>query len=69
MASGVTSDRRRIWFVVVGAAAGVAVGILVSGTTDVPLAPEIGLLLGVVVGWFSAGLYRDLPPTPPEEGS
>jgi hypothetical protein len=42
----------------VGAAIGVAVGILVSVTTDVPLAPEIGLLLGAVAGWFSAGGLR-----------
>jgi threonine/homoserine/homoserine lactone efflux protein len=53
MAAGASRDRRRIWFVVVGAAVGVAVGILLSVTTDVPLAPEAGLLLGAVVGWFS----------------
>jgi hypothetical protein len=28
-------------------------GILVSVLTDVPLAPEGGLLLGALVGWFS----------------
>jgi hypothetical protein len=32
---------------------GVALGILVSVTTDVPLAPEAGLLLGALVGWLS----------------
>jgi hypothetical protein len=48
----VTRDRRRIWFVAVGAVAGLAVGILVSVTTDVPFAPEIGLLLGALVGWL-----------------
>ena len=37
----------------VGAVAGLALGILVSVTTDVPLAPEVGLLLGVLVGWLS----------------
>jgi hypothetical protein len=38
---------------------GLAVGILVSVTTDVPLAPEVGLLLGALIGWFSAaGLRR-----------
>jgi len=36
----------------------VAVGILVSVTTDVPLAPEIGSVLGAVAGWFSAGGLR-----------
>jgi hypothetical protein len=39
--------------IAVGAVIGVALGILVSVTTDVPLAPEAGLLLGAVVGWFS----------------
>ena len=58
MASGATRDRRRIWFAIVSAAVGVAFGILVSVTTDVPLAPEIGLLLGAVAGWFSAGGLR-----------
>jgi hypothetical protein len=59
MADGTTRDRRRIWAVVLGAAVGVALGILVSVTTDVPFAPEIGLLLGGLVGWFSAaGLRR-----------
>jgi hypothetical protein len=29
-----------------GPAVGVAIGILVSATTDVPFAPEVGLLLG-----------------------
>jgi hypothetical protein len=38
---------------VVGAVTGLALGILVSVTTDVPLAPEAGLLLGVLVGWLS----------------
>jgi len=43
----------------VGAAVGVALGILVSVTTAVPFAPEAGLLLGGLVGWFSAaGLRR-----------
>jgi hypothetical protein len=38
---------------VVGAVAGLALGILVSVTTEVPLAPEVGLLLGVLAGWLS----------------
>jgi hypothetical protein len=38
---------------VVGAVTGLAVGILVSVTTDVPLAPEAGLALGVLAGWLS----------------
>jgi hypothetical protein len=52
--AGSTRERRRTWFVIVGAAVGVALGILVSVTTDIPLAPEVGLLLGAVAGWFSA---------------
>jgi hypothetical protein len=39
---------------VVGAVAGLALGILVSVTTEVPLAPEVGLLLGVLAGWLSS---------------
>ncbi|MGE0067927.1 MAG: hypothetical protein AB7T48_11315 [Solirubrobacterales bacterium] len=36
----------------IGAAVGLAVGILVSLVTEIPLAPEGGLLIGVLVGWF-----------------
>jgi hypothetical protein len=39
--------------IAVGAVTGLVLGILVSVTTDVPLAPEAGLLLGALVGWFS----------------
>ena len=56
MTDGRTRDRGRAWPVVLGAVVGVALGILVSVTTDVPFAPEVGLLLGGVVGWLSAGL-------------
>jgi hypothetical protein len=49
-------DRGRTWFVVVGAVVGLAIGILVSAMTDVPLAPEAGLLLGALIGWL---LRRD----------
>ena len=52
MADGATP--KRIWLVVLGAAVGVALGILVSVTTDVPFAPEVGLVLVALVGWFSA---------------
>jgi hypothetical protein len=38
--------------IVIGAVTGLALGILVSLTTDVPLAPEVGLLLGVFAGWL-----------------
>jgi cell division protein FtsX len=53
MAVGASRDRTRIWFVLAGAVLGLALGILVSVTTDVPLAPEIGLLLGALIGWFA----------------
>ena len=39
--------------IVVGAVAGLALGIVVSVTTDIPLAPELGLLLGALGGWLS----------------
>ncbi len=34
-------------------AIGLALGIVVSVTTDLPLAPEVGLALGALVGWLS----------------
>jgi hypothetical protein len=49
---------RQTWFVIVGAVVGLALGILVSVTTDVPFAPEVGVLLGALVGWFSRGLQH-----------
>jgi hypothetical protein len=39
-----------------GAVIGLALGILISLTTDVPLAPEAGLVFGAVVAWL---LRRD----------
>jgi len=38
--------------IAVGAVAGLALGIVVSVLTDVPLAPEVGLLLGALAGWL-----------------
>ena len=38
--------------VVVGAVTGLALGIVISLTTDVPLAPEAGLALGALIGWL-----------------
>ena len=58
MADGASPDRRRTWFVLTGAVVGVAIGILVSVATDVPFAPEAGLLLGGLAGWFWAGGLR-----------
>ena len=37
----------------VGAVAGLIVGIVVSVTTDLPLAPEAGLALGALAGWLA----------------
>ena len=54
MRTGATKDARGTWFfLVVGAVIGLALGILVSVTTDVPLAPEAGLVVGALVGWLS----------------
>ena len=48
------SAARGTWFLpVVGAVIGLALGILVSMTTDVPFVPEAGLLLGALAGWLS----------------
>jgi hypothetical protein len=38
--------------IAIGAVTGLALGILVSVITDVPLAPEAGVLLGGLAGWF-----------------
>jgi hypothetical protein len=47
-------NARGTWFfLLVGAVIGLALGILVSVSTDIPLAPEIGLVLGALVGWLS----------------
>jgi hypothetical protein len=39
--------------IALGAVLGLALGILVSVSTDVPFAPEAGLILGALVGWLS----------------
>jgi hypothetical protein len=31
---------------------GLALGIVVGVSTDVPLAPEVGLVLGALMGWL-----------------
>ena len=54
MRTGATKDARGTWFfLVVGAVVGLALGTLVSVTSDVPLAPEAGLVVGALVGWLS----------------
>jgi hypothetical protein len=39
--------------IAVGAITGLALGIVISLATDVPLAPEVGLVLGALGGWLS----------------
>ncbi|HEY0363346.1 MAG TPA: hypothetical protein VGC83_13795 [Solirubrobacteraceae bacterium] len=39
--------------IALGAVLGLALGVIVGVTTDLPLAPEAGLVLGGVVGWLS----------------
>ena len=42
--------------IALGAAVGLALGILISVLTDIPLAPEGGLVIGALAGWL---LRRD----------
>jgi hypothetical protein len=52
MADGAKGDRWALWiFLTVGAIVGLCLGILVSLTTDVPFAPEIGIVIGLAAGW------------------
>lgn len=39
--------------IAIGAAAGLALGIVISVATDLPLAPEVGALLGGFAGWLA----------------
>jgi ketosteroid isomerase-like protein len=45
--------------IAVGVVIGLALGIVVSLTTDVPLAPEVGAVLGGLVGWLSGRDRRE----------
>jgi hypothetical protein len=38
--------------ILVGAVTGLVLGIVVSVTTGLPLAPEVGLALGALAGWL-----------------
>lgn len=39
--------------IAIGAGVGLVVGILVSIATDLPFAPEGGLVIGAAIGWLS----------------
>jgi large-conductance mechanosensitive channel len=39
--------------IALGAVIGLALGLLVSAATEVPLAPEVGAVLGGLIGWLS----------------
>jgi hypothetical protein len=39
-------------FIAAGAGIGLVLGILVSIATDIPFAPEAGLLIGALTGWL-----------------
>jgi hypothetical protein len=39
--------------IAIGAVTGLVLGIVVSAVTDVPLAPEVGLVAGALVGWLA----------------
>jgi hypothetical protein len=39
--------------IALGTVIGLALGVVVSVTTDVPFAPEAGLALGALLGWLS----------------
>lgn len=55
MGVGAKNDGRRTWPALgVGAVIGLALGVLVSVTTDLPLAPEAGLVIGLLAGWLWA---------------
>ena len=45
----------------VGAVTGLTLGIIIGLTTDVPLAPEVGLVLGALGGWLSRRDRTQLP--------
>jgi hypothetical protein len=56
MESGINLNR---WVVaVVGAALGLVIGIGVSLVTDVPLAPEVGVLAGGCTGYVLGRVFK-----------
>jgi hypothetical protein len=48
-----TRGGRTTWIaLVLGAAIGLVIGVVVSISTDIPFAPEVGLLIGLLVAWL-----------------
>ena len=41
-------------YITLGAAFGLVLGIVVALATDLPLAPEVGLVVGGVFGWLAS---------------
>jgi hypothetical protein len=53
MADGTTGASRPLaLFLIIGGAVGAALGLVVAVTTDIPLAPEVGLVVGLAFGWW-----------------
>jgi hypothetical protein len=51
--AGATRGSKPTWIVLAaGTAIGLALGVVVSATTAIPLAPEVGLLIGFFVAWL-----------------
>ena len=38
--------------IAIGATIGLVLGVVVSVSSDIPAAPEVGLVLGALAGWF-----------------
>jgi hypothetical protein len=52
---GANKGRGRTWlFLVVGSVIGLGLGVGVSIITDLPLAAEAGLVIGLLVGWLAS---------------
>jgi hypothetical protein len=46
------------WLLLAGALAGLAVGIVVGATTEIPFAPEAGALIGLAAAWLARRYAR-----------
>ena len=52
MTTRVARDRTGWLYLVIGGVVGLALGIVVSVTTDVPFVPEAGAAIGLLAGWL-----------------